>query len=182
MSILCRYDPKGRHKNVSDTTKRKPIFSIAGELITLKKSMCIDCDVIEWSYPNQVTSKLDDKNKTTNDKKRRYDALEKLAEKFNKSPNKTSTQKDSTETEKETLQEQDRAKRLRTAMNEVRADLNPNNEHSDKPNNPNEHNRTGEPSNDQSSQRFENLTGNPHSDEEAESIQDAEMHNNMDSP
>ncbi|RIB26483.1 hypothetical protein C2G38_2267160 [Gigaspora rosea] len=47
MSILCRYDPKGRHKNVSDATKRKPIFSVAEELITLKKSMCINCDVIE---------------------------------------------------------------------------------------------------------------------------------------
>ncbi|RIB19581.1 hypothetical protein C2G38_2035951 [Gigaspora rosea] len=172
MSILCRYDPKGRHKNASDATKRKPIFSVAEELITLKKSMCIDCDVIEWSYPNQVTSKLDDKNKTTNDKKCRYDALEKLAEKFNKSPNKTSTQKDSTETEKETLQEQDRTKRLRTTMNEVK----------DKLNNPNEHNRTGEPSNDQSPQRFENLTGNPHSDEKAKSVQDAEMHDNTDSP
>ncbi|RIB00111.1 hypothetical protein C2G38_2235604 [Gigaspora rosea] len=96
---------------------------------------------------------------TTNDKKRRYDALEKLAEKFDKSPNKTLTQKDSTETEKETHQEQNRAKRLRTAMNEVRADLNTNDKHSDKPNNPIEHNRTGEPSNEQFPPRFENSTG-----------------------
>ncbi|RIB21444.1 hypothetical protein C2G38_2243955 [Gigaspora rosea] len=155
MSILCRYDPKGRHKNVSDATKHKPIFSVAGELITLKKSMCIDCDIR---------------------------CTRKIGRKFDKSLNKTSTQKDSTETEKETHQEQDRAKRLRTAMNEVRADLNTNDEHSDTPNNPIEHNRTGEPSNDQSPPRFENSTGDPHLDEEAESIRDAEMHDNTDSP
>ncbi|CAG8789664.1 19677_t:CDS:2 [Gigaspora margarita] len=59
--------------------------------------------------------------------------------------------------------------------------LNPNNEHSNTPNNPIEHNRTGEPSNDQSPPRFENSTGDPHSDEETKSVQDAKMHDNMNS-
>ncbi|CAG8514349.1 16372_t:CDS:2 [Gigaspora margarita] len=43
------------------------------------------------------------------------------------------------------------------------------------------HNQTDEPSNDQSSPQFKNFTGDSYSDEETESVQDTEMHNNMDS-
>ncbi|CAG8574270.1 4920_t:CDS:2 [Dentiscutata erythropus] len=43
------YDPnlKGRHTNIAEATKKLLIFSVTGELVTLKKSVCILYEVIE---------------------------------------------------------------------------------------------------------------------------------------
>ncbi|CAG8494870.1 10180_t:CDS:2 [Racocetra fulgida] len=91
-----------------------------GELVTLKKSMCILCDVIKWSYPSQSTSKSDGNKQLSNDKKRRNEELEKLVEKFDQSLGKSSNYKGKNKANEEAQQEQDRAKRLKTAVNEVR--------------------------------------------------------------
>ncbi|CAG8651469.1 4913_t:CDS:2 [Gigaspora rosea] len=47
----------GQHASVAEATKINPTFSIAGKLVTLKKSACNLCDVIEWTYSNYRTSK-----------------------------------------------------------------------------------------------------------------------------
>ncbi|CAG8672855.1 23616_t:CDS:2 [Gigaspora rosea] len=101
MSVLCKYDPKGRHANVADATKCQPIISVASELVTLKKSVCVLSEVIEWTYPNQGNSKTSD-DKSIKDRKSRNEELEKLN--INEGPQKESSS---------------RAKRLKSAINQV---------------------------------------------------------------
>ncbi|CAG8788917.1 15587_t:CDS:1, partial [Gigaspora rosea] len=81
MSVLYKYNPKGRHANVPDATKRQPIISVAGELVSLKRSVYVLYNVIEWTYLNQGNSKTRD-NKSIKDKKLRNEQLEKLEKKF----------------------------------------------------------------------------------------------------
>ena len=58
---MCKYNPVGRFSNVSDAAARRPIFSVGGEIIPLKKSLCILPEFIEWNYPfldNQRTQQI----------------------------------------------------------------------------------------------------------------------------
>ncbi|CAG8757133.1 24906_t:CDS:2, partial [Cetraspora pellucida] len=82
MSVLCKYNPRGCHSNVADNLRRFPIVSVAGELVTLKRSVCILSDVIEWTYSNQVGSNTNDDTASLKNRKRRNEELKKLAEKF----------------------------------------------------------------------------------------------------
>ncbi|CAG8453972.1 16780_t:CDS:2 [Cetraspora pellucida] len=82
MSVLCKYDPRGRHSNVADNIKRSPVISVAGELVTLKRSVCILGDVIEWTYPGQGNSSTSEDKAPAKNRKRRNEELEKLVEKF----------------------------------------------------------------------------------------------------
>ncbi|CAG8801473.1 4801_t:CDS:2, partial [Gigaspora rosea] len=93
MSVLCKYDPKGRHANVADATKRQPIISVAR---------------------NSKTS--DDKS--IKDRKSRNKELEKLVEKFSPRPNKKQP-RNVTKNINEDPQEESslRAKRLKSAIN-----------------------------------------------------------------
>ncbi|CAG8482005.1 3318_t:CDS:2 [Racocetra fulgida] len=68
MSVLCKYDPKGRHANVAEATKL--------------------CNVIEWSYPSQGSLKSGSDASTSKNRRFRNKELEKLAEKLDP-PNKT---------------------------------------------------------------------------------------------
>ncbi|CAG8487262.1 13423_t:CDS:2 [Racocetra fulgida] len=114
MSVLCRYDLKGRYANVADATKRQPIISVAGELVTLKKSVCIVCDVIEWSYSNQETSKTGEDNASMKNRRMRNEELEKLVEKLDP-PNKSSRKgKEISENAQE--EGSSRAKKLKLAV------------------------------------------------------------------
>ncbi|CAG8709565.1 11138_t:CDS:2, partial [Racocetra fulgida] len=93
MSILCKYDPKGRHVNVADAMKHQSIISVAGELVLLKRS---------------VYRKLRNKE------------LEKLVEKFSPPPNKNQS-RNITERVNDDPQEESssRAKRLKLAIDEI---------------------------------------------------------------
>ncbi|CAG8813566.1 21364_t:CDS:1, partial [Gigaspora rosea] len=50
LSVLCKYPLQTRHNNVAEATTCRPIFSVAGELVTLQKSAFILCKTIEWNY------------------------------------------------------------------------------------------------------------------------------------
>jgi len=63
-SVICKYNPAGRFSNVPDAAARRPIFSVGGEIIPLKKSLCILPEVIEWNYPfldNQRTQQINER-------------------------------------------------------------------------------------------------------------------------
>ncbi len=86
-SVMCKYNPAGWFSNVSDAAARRPIFSVGGEIIPLKKSLCILPEVIEWNYPfldNQRTQQINemgDQNSPPS-KRQRRDELERTAQKF----------------------------------------------------------------------------------------------------
>lgn len=82
MPVLCKYEPRGKHLNVAEATKKYQIFSVAGELVTLKSITCIVCDIIEWTYQIPGNPKTGS-DKLSKNKKAKYEELEKLAEKFN---------------------------------------------------------------------------------------------------
>ncbi len=85
MSVICKYKPTGRLSNVSDAATRCPIFSVGGEIIPLKKSICILRDIIEWNYPlfdNQRTQKTNERGSqhSSPNKRQKRDELERIAE------------------------------------------------------------------------------------------------------
>lgn len=82
-SIVCRYNPHGRHSKVSDATTRPLIFSVGGELVIIKKSIFVLGDVIEWNSSTFGNSKSQSNNKNQSQPRRtRDEALQKIAEKF----------------------------------------------------------------------------------------------------
>ncbi|CAG8449862.1 22519_t:CDS:2 [Gigaspora rosea] len=176
MSILCKYEPAGRHQNVSDATQRQPIFSVAGELVMLKKSVCILCDVIKWSNPNQNTGnpKTSDNKQILKDKKRRNEDLEKLAKKFDKSPSNNSTQQESNETNGETQQESNKANE---ETQQELTNLNPVNKNAEAQNNSVKHNQTNN-----LHTRVEDYTEDQFSEENESVQQDAEIYESSSSP
>ncbi|CAG8589040.1 17994_t:CDS:2 [Gigaspora rosea] len=111
----------GRHASVAEATEKHPIFSVVGELVTLKNNACILCDVVEWTYTNQGNSKtMGDKNPTKS-RKTRNQELEKLADKFDTLLNKKRSRSEKNETVKDPLEESSsRANRLRSVVNEIR--------------------------------------------------------------
>ncbi|CAG8835819.1 34718_t:CDS:1, partial [Racocetra persica] len=50
LSVICKYNPKGRHSNVAEATHHQTIFSVAGELIFVEKSAFVLYEAIEWNY------------------------------------------------------------------------------------------------------------------------------------
>ena len=71
--------------NVYDAAARRPIFSVGGEIIPLKKSICILRDIIEWNYPlfdNQRTQKTNERGSqhSSPNKRQKRDELERIAE------------------------------------------------------------------------------------------------------
>ncbi|CAG8535268.1 5025_t:CDS:2 [Racocetra fulgida] len=95
MSVLCKYNPKGRHANVADATKCQSIISVAGN------------------------SKTAD-SKSIKDRKSRNEQLEQLAEKFSPPPNKKQP-RNVPDKITEDLQEESssRAKRLKLAVGQI---------------------------------------------------------------
>ncbi|CAG8759516.1 6514_t:CDS:2, partial [Racocetra persica] len=94
-----------------------PIILVARKLVILKKSVCIACEIIEWSYPGQGSSKSSEDAPLLKNKKSRNKELEKLAEKLNP-PNKTNRKSKHPYIESAQEQSSSRAKRLRnTATN-----------------------------------------------------------------
>ena len=86
-SVMCKYNPAGRFSNVSDAAARRPIFSVGGEIIPLKKSLCILPEVIEWNYPfldNQRTQQINERGDQNSppSKRQRRDELERTAQRF----------------------------------------------------------------------------------------------------
>ncbi|CAG8784861.1 5085_t:CDS:2, partial [Dentiscutata erythropus] len=49
LSVICKYYPdlKGRYSNVAEATHHRIIFSIAGELVFVEKSVFVLCEAIE---------------------------------------------------------------------------------------------------------------------------------------
>nr|CAG8569668.1 8605_t:CDS:2 [Entrophospora candida]CAG8631583.1 12883_t:CDS:2 [Entrophospora candida] len=86
-SVICKYNPAGRFSSVKDAATRRPIFSVGGELIPLKKSICILPDVIEWNYPlpdNQQAQQMNERGNqlSSPSKRQRREELERTAQKF----------------------------------------------------------------------------------------------------
>src|SRR5437764_9417912 len=85
---MCKYNPAGRFSNVFDAAARRPIFSVGGEIIPLKKSLCILPEVIEWNYPfldNQRTQQINERGGGQNSppsKRQRRDEWERKAQRF----------------------------------------------------------------------------------------------------
>ncbi|CAG8703388.1 7767_t:CDS:2, partial [Cetraspora pellucida] len=59
MSVLYKYNPRGHHSNVADNLRRFPIVLVTGELVMLKRLVCILSNIIEWTYPNQLAKKFE---------------------------------------------------------------------------------------------------------------------------
>lgn len=84
MSVICKYDPRGRHSSVAEATNRRPIFSVAGELVFVKESVFVMCDSIEWNYKTKENSESpNNKTKYSKNKRARDEKLTNIVEKYN---------------------------------------------------------------------------------------------------
>ncbi|CAG8603185.1 10254_t:CDS:1, partial [Cetraspora pellucida] len=44
LSIICKYNPRGYHSSIAEATKCQPIFSVAGKLVFVEKSVFVLCN------------------------------------------------------------------------------------------------------------------------------------------
>ncbi|CAG8722066.1 1972_t:CDS:2, partial [Ambispora leptoticha] len=87
LSVICKYNPnpKGHHSNVAEATHRRTIFSVAGELIFVEKSVFVLCEAIEWNYyvmRENSKSQSCDETEHVKKKRKRDEELAKIAKVF----------------------------------------------------------------------------------------------------
>ncbi|CAG8498003.1 21902_t:CDS:2 [Cetraspora pellucida] len=112
LSVICKYDPRGHHSSVAEASKCRSIFSVAGELVFVEKSVFVLCDAIEWNYKTQENFESpSNKMEHLKNKRARDEELAKIAKIFNsKKKNRSNTHEDILRSE--------------TALNNIRAEEN----------------------------------------------------------
>ncbi|RIB03088.1 hypothetical protein C2G38_2226075 [Gigaspora rosea] len=134
-------DPAITENGQADATTRRPIFSVAEEIVPLTKSSFVLCETIKWNYPtsshNPQTSSVTNPQ-SNNNKCQRLEDLERIAEKFNshspsthhlyKNPPQPSQREPNlNSTPPNITSEKIRINQLRSSLNNIRGQKDPSN-------------------------------------------------------